>query len=279
MKPIYTLIAVLGFIGISGACLGQQTQQFNSEKHTQDSIAIHQRQFLSGATLYLKTQYPIQHGVGVEVATPFFFSGHIGVGQLSSFYVKSALEFLPQDGDAQVKRKELIQDNLKDGFLFEFGTQYHILKWRNFYAGLNLQVQKFTINVTAQEVVEEYALGNTEGYSEEVLGLVQNVPALNAFYENATLAPSLTAIQVEAKLGKRIHFKNLKKLFLDIELSYQSNLSSRISIKTPSQTGDVLVERFVRPILDEGTEDSFSSFSFPTIGVRVSYQIGDIVHY
>ncbi|MEL7121039.1 MAG: hypothetical protein AAFO07_16420 [Bacteroidota bacterium] len=279
MNPIYTLIAVLGLVGISGTCLGQQNQLLNSENHTQDSIAINQRQFLSGATLYLKTQYPIQHGVGVEVATPFFFSGHIGVGQLSSFYVKSALEFLPQEDDAQVKRKKLIQDNLKDGFVFEFGTQYHLVKWRNLYVGLNLQVQKFTIHVTPQEVVEEYDFGNTQAYSEEVLGLVQNVPALNAFYKNATLVPSLTAIQLEAKLGKRIHFKNLKKLFLDIELSYQSNLSSRISIKTPSQTGDVLVERFVRPILDEGTENSFSSFAFPTVGVRLSYQIGDKVHY
>ena len=274
MNSIYKLLVVLGFIGISGVCLAQQNQILTK----QDSNTIQQGKFLSSATIYLKTQYPIQHGVGVEVATPFFFSVHSGVGQLSSLYARSALEFLPQEDDSQEKRKELIQDKLKNGFVFEFGTQYHILKWRNVYAGLNLQVQQFKISATAQELVEEYDFGNTQGYQEEVLAFIENAPTLNTFYENTILTPSLTAIQIEAKLGKRIHFKNIKKLFLDVELSYQSNVAATISLKTPSAAGEVLVERFVRPILKEGTEDSFSAFAFPTIGLRLSYQIGQKIY-
>lgn len=279
MKFRYKLLVVLGLIGISGTCFGQQNPGSQSIKEAQDSIAIHQHRFLSSATVYLKTQYPIQHGMGVEIATPSFFSVHLGGGQLSRLYTRSALEFLSQDDDSQLKRKEFLQDNLQNGVVLEFGTQYHILKWRNVYAGLNIQVQQLKVQATAQELVEEYDFGNTLGYQEGVLALVENVPTLTTFYEDAVLTPSLTAIQVEAKVGKRIHFKKMKQLFLDLELSYQSNISTTVSVDTPSQASEVLLERFIKPILDEGTEDSFGSFAFPTIGVRLSYQIGSKIYY
>ena len=153
------------------------------------------------------------------------------------------------------------------------------MKWRNVYVGLNLQVQQFKIQATSQEIVEEYDFGNTLGYFEEVSNLIENVPALTAFYENTILTPSLTAIQIEAKLGKRIHFKKMKRLFLDVELSYQSNLSARVSINTSSTTGEVLMKNVIEPILNEGTEDSFGAFAFPTVGVKLSYQIGHKIYY
>ena len=244
-----------------------------------DSTAIHQHPFLSRTTIYLKTQYPIQHGMGIEVATPFFFSAHIGGGQLSRLYATSALEFLPQEDDTQLRRKEFIQDNLQNGFVFEFGIQYHILKWRTIYVGLNVQVQQFKVQATPQELVEEYDFGDTQDYLEEITTLVENAPTLTAFYENAELAPRLNAIQIEVKLGKRIHFKKMKNLFLDLELSYQSNLSAPISIQTPSTVGEVLIERFIKPILTEGTDDSFSGFAIPTVGARLSYQIGSKIYH
>ena len=105
------------------------------------------------------------------MATPFFFSGHVGVGLLSSFYAKSALEFLPEEDETQLKRRELIQDRLKDGFVFEFGVQYHVLPWRNFYAGLNLQVQQFKVEATPRELAEEYYFCDTQGYRQVILKL------------------------------------------------------------------------------------------------------------
>ena len=113
MYSCYKFLVVIGLIGISGACFGQHNQVLKSEKEEMDSIAIQQRKFLSSTILYLKTQYPIQHGIGLEVATPFFLSTHAGVGQLSRFYTRSALEFLPQEDDTQVKRKEFVQDRLE----------------------------------------------------------------------------------------------------------------------------------------------------------------------
>lgn len=278
MKRLTKFLTVLGLMGIGGGCFGQPHQLLESGMGGLDATAINQGKFLSHGTVHLKTQYPIQHAIGVEVATPFFLSGHLGIGQLSSFYAKSALEFLPEEDESQLKRRELIQDKLKDGFVFEFGVQYHVLPWRNLYAGLNLQIQQFKIQASPQELAEEYDFGDTQGFREEILGLIENVPVLSSFYENTVLSPSLTAIQLEAKVGKRIHFKKMKSVFLDVEVSYQTNLSAAASVNTSSTAGEVLMENFIKPILEEGTEDSFSSFSFPTVGVRISYQIGDKVY-
>lgn len=275
MHPLYFL-TFLGIIGLNTACFGQQTQRL--EERRQDSVAIQNRKFLSAATVNLKTQYPIQHAISLEVASPIFLSGHVSVGQFSRFYTKSALEFLPQEDEAQIKRKEFVQDKLQNGFVFEIGVKYHIVKWRNTYAGLNMQIQRFKLPTTTQEMVEEYDFGDTQGRLGDILTLVESSPALNNFYENAMLTPSITNFQLEFKLGKRFHFKKLSKLFLDLEVSYQFNLSAQVSIEAPSAIGNNLIENFVKPILNQGSEESFGGFALPTIGLRLSYQLGERIY-
>ena len=277
MNPLYILVSIT-LMGINGICLGQQDLTKALEEESQDALAIDQRTFLSGVTLNLKTQYPIQHAISLEVATPIFFSGHIGIGQFSRFYTKSALEFLPQEDDTQIRRKEFVQDNLQNGFVFESGVQYHVLKWHNIYAGLDMQMQQFSLSSTPQELVEEYDFEDTQGLLGDVLAVVDKSPALQVFYENAILTPAITTIQLEVKLGKRIHFKKITKLFLDIELSYQYNLSAQVTMKASSTIGNNLVENFITPIIDQGSKDSFSSFALPTVGLRLSYQLGNKIY-
>ncbi len=275
---MYKLLVVLGLIGISGACFGQQHHMLKSEKKRLDSIAVHNRAYLPGATINFKSQFPIQHAIGLEFNTPIFLSTYIGMGQLSRAYLVTATNFLPDDDPAQATRKQFIKDKLKNGFVLELGTHYYFSKQRNFYAGLNLQFQRFKLPATPMELVEEYDFGDTQGYLDDIQSQVESNIILQDFYENAILEPIISPIQLGITLGKKFYFKKASRLFLDVEFSYQLNISNNVKIKSDSFIGQILVNNFITPILDEGSNDSFEGFNLPSLSFRLGYQLGEKIY-
>jgi len=275
---MHKVLVVLGLIGISSACFGQPHQMRESEKKIPKSDTIQNRAYLPGATINLKSQFPIQQAIGLEFHTPIFLSTYIGIGQLSRAYLVAATNFLPDDDPAQATRKRFIQDKLQNGFVLELGTHYHFWRRQHLYVGLNLQFQRFKLPATPMELVEEYDFGDTQGFLEDIQDQLEDSPFLQDFYENALLEPTIAPIQLGITVGKKFYFKKAPRLFWDIEFSYQLNISNRVRIKSESFVGQIIVDNFIVPILDEGSNDSFQGFNLPTLSVRLGHQLGKKVY-
>lgn len=243
-----------------------------------DAATLESKEFLPAFSLVLKTQYPIQHAIGLEFGTPGLMTGYVGFGQFSRHYVITALEALPSNNENQEARKRLIQDKLRNGFVFELGTHYHILKRKGLYAGINLQFQRFSMRATPQELVEEYDFGDTQGLGEELQDALEGNEFLQYFYEDTQVKAVVNPVQLGITLGKRFQFKKNPRLSLSAELSYQLNLASRSKLESDDFLGQIILTNFVSPILDEGTEDSFGSFNLPSLSIRLNYMLGDYVY-
>ena len=282
MKKVYIILTICA-IGISGTLPAQDRRIWEIEKHEKaererqllDSMAVRTQAYLPAATINFKSQFPIQHSIGLEFNTPIFLSTYIGFGQLSRSYLVIATDFLPDDDPAQATRKQFIKDKLKNGFVFELGTNYHFSSRRHFYAGLNLQFQRFTLPATPQELVEEYDFGDSQGFTDDIQSQLEGNDFLQNFYENTVIEPVILPIQLGITLGKKFYFKKATRLFLDVEFSYQLNLSNNVNIKSESFIGQILVDSFISPILDEGSNDSFKGFNLPSVSVRIGYQLGE----
>lgn len=272
------VLIVLGLMVIVGACFGQPHQKLESENKKSKPDSLQERAYLPGTTINFKSQFPIQHAIGLEVNTPIFLSTYVGLGQLSRAYLVTATNFLPDSDPAQATRKRFIQDKLKNGFVLELGTHYHFSRRRNLYAGLNLQFQRFKLPATPMELVEEYDFGDSQDFLADIQSQLEDNPFLQDFYENTLLEPIIAPIQLGITVGKKVHFKKASKLFLDVEFSYQLNLSNRVRIQSESFLGQILVNNFISPILDEGSKDSFQSFNLPSLSVRLGYQWGEKIY-
>ena len=145
MKKVY-LLFTLCTIGISDTLLAQDGRIWEFEKHEKaererqllDSMAVRNQAYLPAATINFRSQFPIQHSIGLEFNTPIFLSTYIGFGQLSRSYLVIATDFLPDDDPAQATRKQFIKDKLKNGFVFELGTNYNFSRRRHFYAEIGI---------------------------------------------------------------------------------------------------------------------------------------------
>ena len=236
------------------------------------------RAYLPGATINFKSEFPIQHAIGLEINTPIFLSTYLGIGQLSRAYLVAATNFLPDDDPAQATRKRFIQDKLQNGFVLELGTQYHVWRRQKLYAGLNLQFQRFKLPATPKELVEEYDFGDTQGFLDDIQGQLEDSPFFQDFYENALLEPTIAPIQLGITVGKKFYFEKAPRLFLDVAFSYQLNISNRVRINSDSFIGQIIVDNFIAPILEEGSNDSFQAFNLPTLSVRLGCQLGEKVY-
>jgi hypothetical protein len=273
-------------LGITSTSLAQERRVWQIEKQEQaerekqrlDSIAVQNQAYLPAATINLKSQFPIQHAIGLEFNTPIYLSTYIGIGQLSRAYLVTATNFLPEDDPAQAIRKQFIKDKLKNGFVLELGTHYHFSRRRHFYAGLNLQFQRFTLPATPQELAEEYDFGDAQGFTDDIQSQLDDNAFLQNFYENTVIEPVIRPIQLGLTLGKKFYFKKASRLFLDVEFSYQFNISNNVKIKSESFIGQILLDNFIAPILDEGSNDSFQGFNLPSLSFRIGYQLGEKIY-
>lgn len=225
--------------------------------------------------LNLKTQFPIQHGFGVELITRNGLAFGIGIGQLSRAYTVTATNFLAAEDEAEEKRKDFIRDKMENGFVFELSSFYYLKNFRNFYVGANLQIQRFQLPATAQEFVENYGFATDEIFSE-IQELTEDNEVIRAFYEETIIEATVKPIQLGFTVGKRFDFNRVKGLSLLTELSYHLNLNTRTTLDSPSLVGSIIVNSFIEPNLDPNTAESFGGFNLPSLAVRLQYQFDTI---
>ena len=250
----------------------------DEKKAREDSIAMIGGRFVPKTTLSIKSQFPIQQALGLEIMTPAFVSFYIGYGQFSRFYTVVALDALPNEREDQAARRQFIKDKLKNGRVLELGCYYHLVNKKGLYLGLNFQFQRFSMPSTPIELVEEYNFGDPDNFSEDIQDLIDNNGLVRSFYESTIIEPVVRPIQLSFMIGKRFRFKNTPRLGLHTELSYQFNLHTGTSVESPSLIGNILVNSFIDPILENRSDTSFDGFNLPTLAVRLSYSLGKILY-
>ncbi|PSL18787.1 hypothetical protein CLV60_12916 [Dyadobacter jiangsuensis] len=221
----------------------------------------------------LKSQFPIQQAIGLEVMVKPKLSGYLGFGQFSRFYTTVALNALPNKKVEQQMRRKFIKDNLRDGTVFETGLAYHFAKRNRFYAGLNFQNQKFTLPSTTQQLVENYDFLDAQGRKDKILDLIEKNARLREFYETTRIISKVTLQRLGITLGRRFGFSKIPRFGFHTELSAQWNIGSGTAIESSSPIGNILIKQFAEPILQERTQESFSSFFLPSLTLRVSYAL------
>ncbi|MDR6809632.1 hypothetical protein J2Y45_006710 [Dyadobacter sp. BE34] len=221
----------------------------------------------------LKSQFPIQQAIGLEVMTKTKLSGYLGFGQFSRFYTTVALNALPNKKVEQQMRRRFIKDNLRNGTVFEAGLTYHLPRRRKFYAGINFQNQNFTLPSTTQQLVENYDFLDSQDRKDKIMDLIDKNARLREFYETAEIISKVSLQRLGITIGRRFGFMKIPRFGLHTELSGQWNMGSRTSIESSSLIGNVLVNQFAEPILREKTKDSFSSFFLPSLTLKVSYAL------
>lgn len=230
--------------------------------------------YTAGVEIQLKAQYPIQNAVNLTFNTQSGVSAFIGVGQLSRLYVRTATEFLPEDDPNLEARKRFIQDKLQNGFVFELGTAYHFKKLKDVYIGLSLQFQRFSLPATPQELVEEYDFGDTQGFLTDILDVVGSNDLFLSFYEDTEIKPIVQPIQLGLRVGKIFHFKHKPRWALGIEVSFLRNIGARTKLVSPRRVVQFVIDRFLDPIVEEGTDEIFDDFNLPSLSVSLHYKLG-----
>lgn len=248
------------------------------DREERDSLAIQSGNYVPGFTLNLKSQFPIQQALGIEVMTPFFLSFYAGYGQFSRFYTVIALDVLPETDPSQSSRKQLIKDKLNNGSVFELGTYFHFVNRSGLYGGINIQFQKFDMTTTAQEMVEKYDFGNSSDFADEIQDIIENNNLVKDFYENTEISPTIKPIQLGLLVGKRFRFKKAPQLGLHLELAYHFNINTKTTLTSPSFIGQIIVDSFVNPILESNSDISFDAFNLPSLTARLSYNLGKILY-
>jgi hypothetical protein len=131
---------------------------------------------------------------------------------------------------------------------------------------------------TPQELVEEYDFGDSQGLTDDIQNQLEGNVFMQNFYENTIIEPIIRPIQLGITLGKKFYFRKASRLFLDLEFSYQFNVTNNVKIKSESFIGQILVDNFISPILDEGSNDSFKGFNLPSLSFRLGYQLGEKIY-
>ncbi|MEM9723722.1 MAG: hypothetical protein AAGA10_30970, partial [Bacteroidota bacterium] len=124
------------------------------------------------------------------------------------------------------------------------------------------------------ELVEKYDFGDTQLFLEDIQSQLEANSILQNFYDNSILEPVISPIQLGITLGKKFYFKKASRLFLEVEISYQLNVSNTVKIHSDSFIGQILVDSFITPVLEEGSNDSFEGFNLPSLSFRLGYQLG-----
>lgn len=250
----------------------KRKMQENLDKFN-DSIIISRKKYVPEWTISLKTQFPIQHALGIEYVTKRHISAYMGFGQFSKSYILTATDFLPSDDEEKASRKAFIKDKLENGFVFEVGSYYHFTKWKDFYFGVNIQFQRFTLPATPKELVEDYNFADEEEL-DNIQSEINANPTLRSFYENTIISPVIKPIQLGLTVGKRFSFNAIPRWSLNPEVSFHFNLTTKTTFDSDSFAGNIIINRFIEPRIGSSSSSSFSSFNFPSISLRVTYQLG-----
>ena len=217
-----------------------------------------------------KTQVPIQHGFAVEFITPIRMSAYVNVGIYSAAYTKMLINMVPDRNPNKSSVDNLINDRLKNGFVFEFGSHYYFRNPKNYYVGLNLQFQKFSVSATPYELIEVYDFGGDAVSEEQINETITNSTA-DFFYRNTIIEPIFKPIQLGFVAGRSFYFKRAPHLSISTELSYLLNIKTNFEVTSPSFIGRIVVSNLVNPELNFGSQENFNDYNLPTLTVKFNY--------
>lgn len=270
LKLIIVALALFGFLA-SGQSQNN-TEKIPDEKlDVLNNVSPRQKKSKPYVAFNVKTQFPIQHSLGFEFVSKSGLSFGLSVGQLSRAYTVAATNFLPAEDENQEIRKQFIEDKMKNGLVVEFGTFFYPRNFRNLYFGAHLQLQRFTLPATTQELIENY--GFADQIDQEVLNENLENELVQSFFQTTVIEPIIKPVQLGLTFGKKFSFRKTPNLSLMVELNYHINVASKTSFDSPSFIGNVIVNSFVEPNLDPSTADSFGSFNLPSMTLRLQYRI------
>ncbi len=246
------------------------------EQKRLDTLAIMQNKYVPSVLLKLKTQFPVQHALDIEFVTEAKISVRASIGQFSRFYTLVALENLARQDENQDVSQDFFKDRLRNGLVIELGSNYFFLK-RGYYAGLNLQFQRFSLSGTLEELVENFDPNDTQGFGNDIQEQLEGNENLRNFYEQSTVYPTFSPVQMGFSLGKRFHFKKHPNLGLHFELGYSFNILPRVKVETGNPITQNIMDGSVNPLIQNSAAESFSSFHYPTISFGISAGLGKII--
>jgi len=250
---------------------GQQKRAMQANLSTISSHPNDQKPFVPRLRISVKSQFPLQQAIGVEVISRKRLSGYLGYGQYSRFYTRLMLDQLPGKSLSQQARRTFIKERVQNGRVIELAGMYTPRVRQRLYGGLSLQFQRLSIYSTPQELVEHFDPSHSNGNYDKIQNLVDNTPFLKKFYETEVVYPEIRPIQVGILIGKQFVFSRLPRLGLHLEMSYQLTVQTTASVEGGGRLAQFLMTNYVNPILAQKAAESFSNFRYPTLALRVSY--------
>lgn len=230
-----------------------------------------QKLFVPRLRISVKSQFPLQQAIGIEVISQRKFSGYLGYGQYSRFYTRLMLDQLPGKSLSQQARRTFIKERVQNGRVIELAGWYTPPIRQRLYGGVSVQWQKLSLYSTPKELVEHFDPGNSNGYLDKIQHIVDNSPFLEKFYETEVVFPEIRPIQVGILIGKQFMLSRLPRLGLHLEMSYQFTVRTTASVEGGGTLAKFLMTNYVNPILQQKASESFSNFRYPTLAARVSY--------
>lgn len=251
-------------------------EQVQAAQKQEDSVRLLTRRFLPKTMLGIKTQFPIQHALNLEMRignTPL--STQFGIGQFSRFYTLIALNMIDAKTEGAQVRKDFIKVRLRNGSVIELGLMAHHIQKR-FYGGLSLQFQRSSMAATPEELVEQFDFADDSDLRSNIDSLVAKHQIVADFYTSTVVYPTICPLQMGFVLGKLWRFKN-PRLALHAELGYSFNLATPLKIEGKSGfLVNLLLDSYVNPLVKGQNAKSFSSFRYPSLALRLSYGLGKL---
>lgn len=246
------------------------------ENQRKDSIALENKDFSYPVDLYLKTQFPVQHALGLR------FTHESGIELLGSFgifsrsYTLIALEFLEDENSTENERQEFFKDRLRSGTVIEFGAGYFHFP-SGFSGSLTFQFQRFSISATSEELINNLDFGDELVDDSELQDALEDSETLEDFYYNETVYPTIRPIQLVLNIEKKFRFRKVPRISLSVAFSFSMNIATRTSIEANSTLGTIIMDNYVNPTLKQSSTESFGTFNLPSLTLQLNIGLGKLI--
>ncbi|MEL6654499.1 MAG: hypothetical protein AAFQ87_27240 [Bacteroidota bacterium] len=242
------------------------------EQQSQDSLAIAQRKYLYQSNLYFKTEFPIQLALGYQFTGKKGISFHASTGLYPAAFTRVLLNQAPAETQAEADFQAFISDRLQNGSVNEIGFGYTSLQ-SGLYALISLQFQRFSIETTTNELIENL---DTELDAATLEEQFEALPALENFFYEESIYPTFRPTNLVLSVGKTFRFAAIPRFSLSTHLSYGINLSSSLQVEANSFIGNTVANSFINPGLASSNQN-IAFRGLPSLSLRVNYHFGGMV--
>ena len=177
--------------------------------------------------LKIGTEFPLQHYIGVNYQHNLKFSADLSFGIVDSPYNDELYDWIKVPADKK-SRKDFLQQTTDDGWVLEFGGNFHKNDW---YFGIQGQFIKLNFSESYNEIIKTDLVQNDLASGEKALldsVLVQARSPLGRLIvdldDRVEIESSL--FQLGLKAGRQFQFKN-PKLSMFVELGITANMHTK----------------------------------------------------